>query len=161
MSDDGPSLLAVVECTACGHRRDVDAELARRFDARVDVTDLDAVRAAICASLSRLRCASCDARRAKWVEYEADASGSESRQPAVACEVCDVLIPPARLDAVPGTTRCVACESLTEGGVERKAAPCNCRRCGASMCWRVRRIEEPVQYFLGCSRFPACRYTEQ
>jgi hypothetical protein len=157
---DELQLHAIVQCLSCGRRWDVDTALARLINPQANPVDADSLRASISAALPRLRCTGCGQRRAKWAEFDGDATGSETLQEAVACEVCDRVIPQARLDALPGATRCVACEALTETVVERSAAPCLCPRCGRKLCWRVRRVEEPVKYFLGCSRFPSCRYTE-
>lgn len=138
-------------CCDCGHERHLDAEIVSRLCGGV-TTSLwrDAVRTA----LPRFRCNACGARACTWEPPE--------ELTVVLCEVCDRPVPPARLAAVPGTMRCVACESAAEGeGVEHRAGGGACRRCGAPMCWRVRRVEEPAKYFLGCTAFPICRYTEE
>jgi hypothetical protein len=73
------------------------------------------------------------------------------------CAACGHPIPLARIAAVPDAVHCRPCQELLEAGrpVERDA-PTICKRCGAEMVWRVNRN----RYFLGCSRFPRCWYTQ-
>jgi hypothetical protein len=140
-----------VRCDDCGHEHDLDASIVTRVcGGGAAASWRDAVQRA----LPRFRCSACGARSSSW--------DPPKEFPVVLCEVCDRPVPPARLAAAPGTTRCVTCESVSEGGgVEHGAGGIVCRRCGAPMCWRVRRAEEPAKYFLGCTAFPACRYTEE
>ena len=152
MGDSGEDVedFGHLRCRACGHERALDSLLLDRVcGAATTAAWRDAVRAA----LPRFRCSACGARTSVWEAPVAP--------PVVLCEVCDRPVPPARLEALPGTTRCVGCATVGEEGVERHATGSECPRCGAPLCWRVRRTEEPSRYFLGCTSFPACRYTEQ
>ena len=35
-----------------------------------------------------------------------------------------------------------------------------CKKCGAPMVWRIRMSVSPAKHFLGCSRYPRCKYIE-
>ena len=75
------------------------------------------------------------------------------------CSTCGRPIPLERLYALPDADRCVPCQEAHErAGVAPEVV--TCRRCGAPMVWRVTRSPDDTRYFLGCSRFPECRYLE-
>lgn len=72
------------------------------------------------------------------------------------CECCGKPIPRERLEALPQTTRCAACQSAGEQGrppprIER------CPRCGSPL--EVRAVESAgrTRYVMACSAYPPCR----
>lgn len=88
--------------------------------------------------------------------------------PVRPCTECGRLIPPMRLEALPNATRCVACQKQSDSDLqELRKSDVDCPRCAmhglkSPLVWRTAR--DPTLYsgyFLGCSRFPACRYIDQ
>jgi len=84
------------------------------------------------------------------------------------CSVCRCPIPPERLEVFPATTRCVSCQHKSEvSSADCDASELECPRCAdegfkSKMVWRSAR--DPAEfrgYFLGCSRFPLCRYIDE
>ena len=84
------------------------------------------------------------------------------------CVGCGRPIPPERQEALPDATRCVACERRSEEAPpDWRVSEVECPRCAAHgfnsrMVWRMAR--DPTMfsgYFLGCSRFPECRYIDR
>lgn len=76
------------------------------------------------------------------------------------CKHCFNQIPPQRLEAVPGIEICISCAEKQERG--EQIIPSDngiCDRCGADMVWRYARKKGTTRYFLGCSKYPKCRYT--
>jgi hypothetical protein len=71
-----------------------------------------------------------------------------------------------RMEMIPGATLCVACQSAKELEPARvHLGDTECPRCAqkgikSRLVWRTRRDQSTAAGFLGCSRFPACRYTE-
>jgi len=74
---------------------------------------------------------------------------------AAACVKCGRPIAEERLQAVPGTNRCAACQGDQERGIRRPDKDF-CPRCGAPM--EVRAVTEGMRtrYVLGCSANPPC-----
>ena len=88
--------------------------------------------------------------------------------PVRPCAGCGRPIPPERLDALPDVTRCVTCQLRAEAAPsDPRVSDVECPRCAAQglqarMVWRTAR--DPAMfagYFLGCSRFPDCRYVDR
>ena len=110
------------------------------------------------ALLPRLKCSNC---RSKAVSLRAVIEGREVEfEPsdvARTCAACGNPIPLPRIAAVRGTAHCRPCQELLEAGrVVEHQSPTLCKRCGAHMVWRISRN----RFFLGCSRFPGCWYTQ-
>ena len=82
------------------------------------------------------------------------------------CLVCKRPIHPERLEAIPNATKCVKCQSIAESASPNSAVTSlDCPRCTKNgfrsrLVWRTARDPNISGYFLGCSRFPDCRYTE-
>jgi hypothetical protein len=82
------------------------------------------------------------------------------------CAGCGMSIPPERLEAIPEATRCVSCQHQEEGEpTDWHISEIECPRCAANgvrsqMVWRTARDPSISGYFLGCSRFPECRYVD-
>jgi hypothetical protein len=88
--------------------------------------------------------------------------------PVRACAGCGRPITPERLKVIPDATRCVPCQQRTESAAsDWRLSEIECPRCAAHgfksrMVWRTaRNPAEFSGYFLGCSRFPDCRYIDQ
>jgi hypothetical protein len=97
-----------------------------------------------------------------------DAASEVSAIPVRPCVGCGRPIPPERLEALSDAVRCVLCQHRTEsGGSNWRVSEVECPRCAkqgfkSPMVWRVAR--DPAKfsgYFLGCSRFPECRYIDR
>ncbi len=87
--------------------------------------------------------------------------------PVRLCLICRRPINPERLEAMPATTRCVACQQKAEASsINSKQSGIECPRCAerglkSPMVWRIARDPSITGYFLGCSRFPECRFIDQ
>lgn len=86
-----------------------------------------------------------------------DAGEEDDWQAAVLCEVCRVPIPLERLEAVPGTRRCTACQGKAETGLLIEDDPEYCRHCGALVELRVSRGGGITRYRRFCTGVPPCR----
>jgi hypothetical protein len=74
------------------------------------------------------------------------------------CEACGGPIPAERRDALPGVTRCAACQRNEEEG--RPAGGTEyCPRCGTPMVLRTLGSGGITRYRLVCGQWPACRGT--
>lgn len=87
--------------------------------------------------------------------------------PVRPCAGCGRPIPPERLEAVPAATRCVPCQQRAESApADPRVSEVVCPRCAthgfqSRMVWRTARDPTVPGYFLGCSRFPDCRYVDR
>ena len=72
-------------------------------------------------------------------------------QAAKLCEGCRKPIPPERLEALPDTTRCVACQDGAESGTDTGDEPEFCPRCGALLELRVSRRGGLTRYRPFCT----------
>jgi hypothetical protein len=106
-----------------------------------------------CATAGQLACPKCGAvglvaspapdDRADWPE-------------ARLCESCSKPIPKERLQALPGATRCAACQRDEEVGRASGEAE-YCPRCGALMELRLSRSGGLTRYAMACTANPPCR----
>ena len=78
-------------------------------------------------------------------------------QAAVLCEVCREPIDPERLEAIPGTKRCAACQGKAESGRLVEDEPDYCPQCGAIVEIRVSRGSGITRYKRVCTGEPPCR----
>ena len=83
------------------------------------------------------------------------------------CEACGVPIHPERLEAIPEATVCVECQRNRETAPKdwRRPQGVDCPRCAhrgirSPLVWRNARDPNIPGYFLGCSSYPRCHYTE-
>jgi hypothetical protein len=88
--------------------------------------------------------------------------------PVRPCVGCGRPIRPERLEVMPDATQCVPCQQRTESASsDWRVSEVECPRCAsrgvkARLVWRTAR--DPAEfsgYFLGCSRFPECRYVDR
>ena len=77
-------------------------------------------------------------------------------QDAVSCDICRKPIPPERLEAAPGATRCVTCQQAAESG-RLADEPEYCARCGALLVLRVSSGADTTRYKLFCTGIPPCK----
>ena len=95
----------------------------------------------------------------------AEDAGGLAEIPVRPCVGCGRLIPPERLRAIPRATRCVTCQDEVESAPSNwHVSDVECPRCASRgiksrLVWRMARDPEIPGYFLGCGRFPECRYT--
>lgn len=77
-------------------------------------------------------------------------------QAAVLCEICRQPIPPERLEYLPETRRCVACQNSAEAG-QLADEPEFCPKCGSLVELRVSRGAGITRYKRFCTGSPSCR----
>jgi superfamily I DNA/RNA helicase/predicted RNA-binding Zn-ribbon protein involved in translation (DUF1610 family) len=76
------------------------------------------------------------------------------------CKHCFTPIPQQRLEAIPGIDICISCKEKLERGEQIVTSDTGiCERCGADMVWRYAKKTGTTRYFLGCSKYPKCRFT--
>jgi Zn finger protein HypA/HybF involved in hydrogenase expression len=78
-------------------------------------------------------------------------------QAAVLCEICRAPIDAERLDAIPGTKRCAACQGKTEAGQLSEIEPDYCPNCGSLVEIRISRGSGITRYRRVCTGDPPCR----
>ena len=82
------------------------------------------------------------------------------------CSRCKKPIHPERMEAIPNATRCVKCQGVAESLTSNSPVTTfDCPRClqngfHSRLVWRIAHRPNNTDFFLGCSRFPDCRYTE-
>lgn len=74
----------------------------------------------------------------------------------VYCASCRRPIPRERLEAIPGTKLCAACQGAEESGHGRVETE-YCPRCGAPMALRPTRGGGLTRYRMACTATPPCR----
>jgi RNA polymerase-binding transcription factor DksA len=77
-------------------------------------------------------------------------------QAAILCEICRQPIPPERLEFMPETRRCVACQGAAESG-QLDEEPEFCPKCGALVELRVSHGAGITRYKRFCTGYPPCR----
>lgn len=76
----------------------------------------------------------------------------------VLCVDCGMPISTARLEILPDTRQCSTCCKPAEKKQGRRIDD-PCPRCGRPLEWRCR-TEGNANYFIGCTAYPICRFTE-
>lgn len=105
----------------------------------------------------RMTCPLCKEKQLVAKPPDAMADDEADWQTAVLCEVCRQPIAPERLDAVPGTKRCAACQGKFEAGRLLDDEPEYCPHCGAMVELRVSRGGGITRYKRFCTGEPPCR----
>jgi hypothetical protein len=113
----------------------------------------DLVAALLVEAAPRMTCPICKEKRLTARPSENDA---DDWQAAVRCEMCRQPIDPERLEAIPGTKRCAACQGKAESG-QLAIEPEYCPHCGALMEIRVSRGSGITRYKRVCTGQPPCR----
>jgi len=103
-----------------------------------------------------MTCPGCKSRglRISSAELETDTEW----QAVVLCEICRKPIPTERLEYLPETRRCVACQGLAETG-KLADEPEYCPKCGSLVELRVSRGAGITRYKRFCTSNPPCRLT--
>jgi len=104
-----------------------------------------------------MTCPLCKSRGLVISEADDVAGDEDEWQTAVLCEVCREAIPPERLEVLPGTRRCVKCQSAAETGAAVDDEPEFCPKCGALVELRVSRGAGITRYKRFCTGVPPCR----
>ena len=149
-----------LRCPDCGWRQtDGPAAIGQRLRRIGKVgprsqPDWEILAALLLASTSQIECDGCGRRGVLAGPAESpDAAWPD----VVSCEACGKPIPPERLEALPGTTLCTACQSNDERGVRRPEAIEYCPRCGAPMEPKLSRDRGITRYLMTCTAVPPCR----
>lgn len=142
-------------------------ELARRLRAlglfrRAKQPPEDLIAEILKTNLHRLQCEAC--HHVGLVVVEADdantlgssADRTDDWQQAVLCQVCHQPIPPERLEVLPNTKTCVACQDQADRG-QTPVEPEYCPKCGALLELRVSRSGGVTRYKQFCTGVPPCR----
>ena len=114
----------------------------------------DLVAALLVEAAPRMTCPICKEKTLS--ASPTDAGDDDEWQAAVLCEVCRAPIPPERLEAIPGTKRCTACQGKAETGQLADAEPEYCPHCGAPVELRVSRGGGITRYKRFCTGDPPC-----
>jgi len=80
------------------------------------------------------------------------------------CSDCGNPIPDERVEIYPEATLCVLCQEQLESAKPVHQADIDygtCPRCGKKLAQRLSKKTTPASYFIGCSGYPKCRYTEE
>jgi DNA-directed RNA polymerase subunit M/transcription elongation factor TFIIS len=117
--------------------------------------DTDVVAALLVEAAPRMTCPLCKEKKLTAFPSDAD-QADDDWQAAVLCEVCHEPIDPERLEAIPGTKRCAACQGKSEAG-QLVDEPDFCPNCGALVEVRVSRGGGITRYKRVCTGEPPCR----
>ncbi len=153
-----------LHCPACGWQTICGAsDLASRLRIvgflRKDHDPDEAIVAELAQTAApRMTCPTCKRVGLSITEArDADLLVDDDWQAAVLCEVCRQAIDPERLEFVPGTRRCVACQGKSEAGTLEQDEPEFCPKCGALVELRVSRGSGLTRYKRFCTGIPPCR----
>jgi RNA polymerase-binding transcription factor DksA len=106
-------------------------------------------------SAPRMTCPLCKERKLAARLSTDDAA--DDWQAAILCEICREPIDPERIEAIPGTKRCAACQGKSETGQLSEFEPDYCPHCGALVEVRVSRGSGITRYKRICTGEPPCR----
>ena len=153
-------LAKTLSCSACGWRTvcgpaEIESRLRLVGLLRRDGDPDEEILAALLPDAAgRMTCPSC--KRIGLTVGEADDAEEDDWLAATLCDACRKPIPPERLEALPGTRRCVECQGKAESG-QSDDEPDFCPRCGALMELRVSRSRGLTRYRSFCTGSPPCR----
>jgi rubrerythrin len=119
--------------------------------------DMDVLATLLVESAPRMTCPICKEKRLVARPSNTMADDEGDWQTAVLCEVCRQPIAPERLEAVPATKRCAACQGKAEAGRLIDDEPEYCPLCGAIVELRVSRGGGITRYKRFCTGEPPCR----
>lgn len=130
-------------CLDCGYRTLLGhgAAVARlRLIGRLrrdNEPDEQLVATLLVADAPLMTCPTCKRKGLVASEAEADEWESGDWQTATLCEACRQPIDPERLEALPGTKRCVSCQGKADAGKLDEGEPEFCPKCGGLVELRV------------------------
>jgi len=141
------SLSVQLICSECQHQPDITEDCTPKIIAEYDTSDYISIEGFLRGNIGRLKCSKC---------------GSNRIEISRLCENCQNPIPNERLDFLPGARYCVKCQESNEtvGPVVRETDFGTCPRCGQKLKQRLNKKSSPASYFIGCSGYPKCHYTE-
>ena len=148
-------------CTNCGWQtvcgRDDAAARLRLIGLfrREPDPEEEVVAALLVEAAPRMTCPLCKEKKL-FAQPTSDVA-ADDWQAAVLCEVCRAPIDPERLEAIPNTTRCAACQGKSEAGQLAEIEPDYCPNCGAVVEIRVSRGSGITRYKRVCTGDPPCR----
>jgi len=134
-------------CVDCHHQVDIDTENTPKIIDEYDTSDYISVEEFLRGNVGRLKCSKC---------------GSSRIEISRLCENCQQPIPDERLEYLPEARYCVKCQESKETTepMVKDTDFGTCPRCGKKLKQRLNRKTSPVSYFIGCSGYPKCHYTE-
>jgi hypothetical protein len=149
-----------LSCGACGWSETCDpSAVARWLDSadrlrRDQQPELEIMHEVLRGIAGELACPDCAATglSARQIS-DADFDWPEVRQ----CESCGQLIATERLEALPDTKLCAACQQSDERGETTCSELEFCPRCGSIMELRLTRGAGIARYTMQCTGNPACR----
>ena len=150
-----------LHCSNCGWRTvsGVDDAVARLrligLLRRDREPDEDVVAELLVEAAPRMTCPLCKEKRLS-AEPASDGSEADDWQAAVLCEMCRQPIDLERLEAIPDTRRCAACQGKADTG-QLAEEPEYCPNCGAIVETRVSRGPGITRYKRVCTGHPPCR----
>jgi hypothetical protein len=154
-------LAFVLKCRRCGWRtvcgRD-DAIARLRLIGllrREPDPDENVVAALLVDAAPRMTCPICKEKTLAAAPAEPEAE--DQWLAAVLCDICRQPIPPERVEALPGVTRCTGCQQKSEAGALTDTEPEYCPQCGALLEIRMSRGPGISRYKRFCTGNPPCR----
>jgi hypothetical protein len=151
-------LVVRIRCRACGFVQDYSlTEMVSQLRAAgllkaTSDSSPDVIRALYIASAAKLPCPDCEF--IGITASDAPADDDEAWGQARACELCRQPIPTERLELLPDTRLCAACQAKDERGEASDHEREFCPRCGTVMQVTQSRGPGISRYALRC---PACR----
>jgi len=153
---------ATLFCRGCGRNTAVSDEVLAHLTRVRGLPGPPAGIADLLPLLSSLRCSSCGMQSPVLRAYVASELFPFSTDDlSRCCLACDETLAAIRIAAVPWANICRPClESSENAPPPAEPILAVCKRCGRPMKLRCTKRVLPIRYFLGCSAFPACTYTQ-
>jgi len=137
-----------IKCTSCNHSVELAEEDASRIFTHFNVDPANKLEDVLSNRLQNLKCKKC---------------GDHQAVVSRLCLECGSPIPDERIEFYPEATLCVRCQELLESTQPDHPSDIDygtCPRCGKKLAQRLSKKTSPATYFIGCSGYPKCRYTE-
>ena len=153
---------ATLFCRGCGNDVGLSAEILARLVQHHRLAAAPASIADFLPLLASLRCSSCGARSPILRAYvESELFPFSADDLSRTCLSCDDVLPAIRVAAMPWENICRPClETSVDAPPPSDPILAICKRCGRPMKLRCTKRVPPIRYFLGCSAFPSCTYTQ-
>lgn len=143
-----------IQCLSCGHSSVMDAKQFKEIAGELSIESL-----ACC--VQDFKCTNCQQKLVK-ITSPSNTLLFDGANLSF-CSECGTVISAARISAVPNTTRCMECQNNDEKPKRTPLYPQVpvhqrlCPRCNSRT--EVRQNREDLNYFIGCSAYPKCRFT--
>lgn len=141
--------LVSITCASCNHLVEFTQDDAPKIFTHFDKDPANSLENILRKRINNLRCEKCGAHQAVVSRL---------------CLECGSTIPDERIDIYPEVNLCVQCQELIESAKPVHQADIDhgtCPRCGKKLTQRLSKKTSPTSYFIGCSGYPKCRYTEE